>query len=258
MFNTHRRLRSLTAAAFIAAGLPAASVSARPAPPGRPEMPGARPSSGHDRLASMLANKVRDTLEWAKTSAKAAAEATVYKYRLNNYRIARDRLRDATKKITELEETMGPSHEQVVALRQEWSATNAEVLQVTAEIRAVVLADEQPPVDVYKGKDKSRLASMVSAAWKKEYPADQVLGLRFHAAGWQTTKNRRWNDAVRTWQYTDVSALAVSVLVKADDKSADVFVAFVNKDNKDGSLNVGVHTKFGDTVVREVLLSKIK
>ena len=115
--------------------------------------------------------------------------------------------------------------------------------------------DEARPEDVYGGSDKDELLGMVKKAWMKKYPKDKLLGVHFHQKNWKRNKNKRWNDAVSKWQYTDVSVLPAKVVVKSDNKLATIFPAFVNKDNMDGSINIGVNTKKSNYVVKQMLVS---
>ena len=125
-------------------------------------------------------------------------------------------------------------------------------------MREKLLADAKAPQDVYKGADKAKIKNMISSAWKKAYPEDQILAIRFHNADWKRTKTKKWNDAVKEWQYNDVSSLGVSVIVKADEKVATIYAAFVNKDHISGTMNTGVATKTSGYVVKEMLIANLK
>ncbi len=114
---------------------------------------------------------------------------------------------------------------------------------------------EKRPQDNYSGGDKGDLEKMIRSAWSKKYPNDQIMGIHFEAKDWKRTQNKRWNEAIKGWYYTDVSVLVAKVVVKTDNKVATIFPAYINKDNKDGSLNTGVATKTSEYVVKQILIS---
>lgn len=54
-------------------------------------------------------------------------------------------------------------------------------------------------------------------------------------------------------------ALAASVIVKATEKIAPLFPAYINRDNLEGGdLNVGVETKSSEYVIKELLVANVK
>ncbi len=114
---------------------------------------------------------------------------------------------------------------------------------------------EARPEDKYTGSDQKTLEKMVRDAWSKKYPDDYIMGIHFYSDEWKTTKNKTWNSAINSWQFTDVSVLPVKVVIKTDPKVATIFPAFINKDNMDNSINAGVATKSREYVVRQMLVS---
>ncbi len=115
---------------------------------------------------------------------------------------------------------------------------------------------QQTPPDIYAGADKEKFRSMISSAWKKKYPQDKVLGIRFHSDHWVRNSNYK-ADAVSIYK-SDTSVLPVSVVVQRDDKIATIFPAYINKNNLSGAISAGVNTKKKGYVVKEMLLSNWK
>lgn len=216
-----------------------------------------RPGKGPDRIVEMRIKKARTILESAKQDADRANQVTMENQKINNYNIAVGKLRTFTKKVEEIEGMTGPNDPRVAELTKDYEVTKKYVYDACADIREKVLADQKAPEDIYKGSDKKKFKKMIMAAWKKAYPNDDIYDIRFHSAGFKRTRTKRWNDAVNQWQYNDVSALAVSVIVKMNKDIATIYPAFINKDNQDGSINTGVHTKFGGYVVKEILVKNL-
>ena len=115
---------------------------------------------------------------------------------------------------------------------------------------------EPTPADVYSGADKSELGKMIEKAWKQKYPGDTVLGLRFHMKNWKRDANLKANST--SVYATDTSVLSVSVMVKDGDRHVLIFPAYINKDNLDGSINIGVDTKKSQYIVKKMLLKNWK
>lgn len=113
---------------------------------------------------------------------------------------------------------------------------------------------EKRPEDKYKGADLAELEKMIRKDWSKKYRKDEIMGIHFAAADWKRTQNKRWNEAIKGWYYTDVSVLPAKVVVKTDDKVATIFPAYINRDNTDNSLNTGVATKTSEYVIEQMLI----
>jgi hypothetical protein len=122
-------------------------------------------------------------------------------------------------------------------------------------LREVYLQEVKAPADIYNGADRGRIESAIRSAWKDAWPSDAILAIRLHSASWHREKDRRWKDASKSWQYTDVSALPVTVIVRTDEKIATKYVAYMNGDNESGQLTPGVHTKAGGYLVEEMLIA---
>jgi hypothetical protein len=113
---------------------------------------------------------------------------------------------------------------------------------------------QKRPKDKYKGDDAAELTAMIKASWSQKYPKDKIMGIHLSAADWKRTQNKRWNEAINAWQFTDVSVLPAKVVVKTSDKIATIFPAYINKDNTDNTLNTGVATKTSEYVINQMLV----
>ena len=216
-----------------------------------------RPGKGPDRIIDMKIKKAQQLLESAKLDADRASQSTVQNHKTNNFNIATGKLRSFTKDMEEIENMAGPNDPRLAELTEMYEATKKHVFTACADIHEELLAQTKAPENEYKGSDRGKLKEMIMSAWNKAYPNDHIIDVRFHTAEFKRTKTKRWNDAVNEWQYNDVSALAVSVIVKMDDRVATIYPAYINKDNQDGSISAGVHTKFGGYVVKEVLVKNL-
>ena len=211
-----------------------------------------------NRRAALRAREVSSMLERARASADRAAATDVERFQRNNYEVALNMLRQAGKKIGELAELAGPNDPLVAKARKAYAETKAYVDSKCATIRAKVLAETRAPKDAYRGRDRKKFERMVVKAWREAYPEDKILDVRFPSSNWKTTRTKRWNDAVHQWQYTNVSALPVVVIVaNPDGKTATIYPAFINRDNQTGEVFAGVHTKYGGYVIEEMLLKNL-
>jgi hypothetical protein len=121
-----------------------------------------------------------------------------------------------------------------------------------------LLAATSAPVDLYTGADKEEIRDMVTQAWKKKYPKDDILGVRFPNKTWVRDSVWRWSSADKGWSNNDTSVLRLAVIVKTDKTVATIYQAYVNRDNASDSVNVGVDTKGNEYVVEEMLLENWK
>lgn len=133
-------------------------------------------------------------------------------------------------------------------------AGRKELVGVKKDLQETMLAETSAPNDVYSEKDKAAIADAVSKAWKKKYPKDDILGIRFPNKAWVRDSIWRWNGATKSWYNNDTSVLRLNVVVKTDAKIATIYQAYVNRDNNSETVNVGVDTKGSEYVVSEMLL----
>ena len=99
---------------------------------------------------------------------------------------------------------------------------------------------------------------MIRDTWAKEYPNEKIELIRFHAANWHNTQCWRWDSAGKSWNWNDTDVLPVKVVVKnPDGKTANVYMAFCNRNNVSKARNAGVQTREG-YVVETMLVENIK
>ncbi|PCJ61858.1 MAG: hypothetical protein COA79_06065 [Planctomycetota bacterium] len=120
-----------------------------------------------------------------------------------------------------------------------------------------LLASVETPQDVYSGGDKSKLLGLVKSTWKKKYPSDNILGIRFHHANFVRKTSRKWNNS--GWYTIDSSFMAVTVIVKKNDIIAMLYPCFINKNHmKSDLLTIGADTKKGSYVIKKMLMKNLK
>lgn len=123
------------------------------------------------------------------------------------------------------------------------------------EVRKATL-NEPPPKDVYAGKDKAELKSLVAARWKERYPGEDVVAIRFDKESWERVKNRNWVENGKYWQNVDVSTLTVRVIVRKDAETATIHGIYVQRDNDNPGKGAEVGRK-GTFAPRDVLLALV-
>jgi hypothetical protein len=145
--------------------------------------------------------------------------------------------------------------QKIKSLKTAHAAAKAKVNGQISRHRQAVLASTRLPDEVYTGSDKESLRTGVIRAWRKAYPNDEVLMVRFNRTKWE--RSTEWKQNSVQWYKTDVSALAVRVVVKHSATTARLYVAYINKNHMKGSQDFGVRTKNGGYVVNEMLLSNL-
>ena len=133
----------------------------------------------------------------------------------------------------------------------------ARIARAEAELGELVLAAARVPGEKYDGSDKEQLRRRILEAWKKKWPADEVLATSFHMKEFDRSVEWRWQAAESSWYKSDHSVLAVTVVVKTDGRIATTYPAYVNVDHVDGTSDIGVNTKTGEYVHRQVLLENL-
>jgi hypothetical protein len=84
---------------------------------------------------------------------------------------------------------------------------------------AIIEANELPP-DTYAGADKAGLIQRATDAIKKQNPKAEVLAVRIPKSQWE--RETKWRYENREWRKIDRSRLQAEVIVKRDDKIAEV------------------------------------
>ncbi len=149
------------------------------------------------------------------------------------------------------DETAVKCSKEVDGLQADYKKKEAALIKATAR----VIVD---PEDKYTGGDRETHRKAILAAWKKAHPTDKVLKVAFPNAAWKMNRNSRWNSATSTWQHTDKSYLVLAVVIQKDAKTATIYPAYVNKENRTGEIIYGVDTKGSGFVNDDLPLSKVK
>ena len=140
---------------------------------------------------------------------------------------------------------------EIQSMREEMLRREAALIKATARV-------VKPPVEAYAGADRETLRAALLKAWTGLYPKDSVVKVVFNHPEWKINRFSRWNDTQSQWDHIDKSFLEASVVVKKNVDTAQVFAAFVNKDNRTGTLSYGVDTKGSGFVVDELPLADVK
>lgn len=205
-------------------------------------------------FAKAYPERYKMRIDNAKESAKQAVEFKTPGY----YRASLTQLEWAEWMVTILVAFNGDKDPTALACSKEINALKADYTAKEAAMRKATARVVKDPVEVYNGGDKEALRKGVLAAWTKAYPNDKVIKVVFDQAAWKQNRRSRWNDATSEWHHINKSFLELSVVVQKDAKTAQIFAAFVNKENASGAISYGVDTKGSHFVVDELELSKIK
>ncbi len=169
----------------------------------------------------------------------------------------RQMMEQAQRQLTVVEGFLGEDDKRRKSLAQRLSATKSTIAKLEKSLEKEITAANRAPQDVYGGDDKNKLRTEILTAWKKKWPDDEVLGLRFHQGEFTRTVKWVWSKGNKAWQKVDRSVLATTVIVKTSPEVAITYPAFVNVDNLSASRNVGCHTKGSGFVQRTMLVKNL-
>jgi hypothetical protein len=168
-----------------------------------------------------------------------------------HYRSALRELETAEWMITILVAFNGDKDAAAIKLSSEVTTLKEQLLQAEKALAEKTKRVPVAPLEKYTGSDLDSLRQQVEQAWKKAHAKDKVLKVVFNHAEWKTNRLSRWNGATNEWQHVDKSSLELSVVVEKDAQNAQVYAAFVNRDNQTQAITVGVDTKGSHFVVDE-------
>jgi myosin heavy subunit len=105
-------------------------------------------------------------------------------------------------------------------LKAKLDQAREDVKKQEASLADVIIAANAMPDDKYSGPDKADLVKRATDAVKKQNPKAEVLAVRFASGKWQ--RDTKWRYENREWRKIDRSRIQAQVIVKRDDKLAEV------------------------------------
>src|SRR5207253_1419127 len=87
---------------------------------------------------------------------------------------------------------VGEKDEKTIRVRANFDAESAKIEKLKDSLKDEILASTKTPPDLYKGADKAKLDAMVREEWKKLYPKDELLGVRFITPEWNRKNGATW------------------------------------------------------------------
>lgn len=154
---------------------------------------------------------------------------------------------------------VGEKDEKTVRVQAAFNESSKKIETLRSSLKEEILASTKTPPDVYKGADKATLKSLVEAEWKKLYPKDQLLSVRFITPEWKRSSGATWSSAFKSWEDFDHSDMTVRVVVKNDNKLSTLYWVYLTKDHKSNDLvSANANTKGGTYVVEEMLTSNFE
>ncbi len=171
---------------------------------------------------------------------------------------ARKQLEKAAGMVQVLAGFNGAEHEAVVAYGKNLEEASARIAAKDEAFRKSVVDKVEMPRESYSGADVEALREAIRSAWTAAWPGDEILAVRLHSNSWERTERASWDRGAKSWSFSDTSVLPARVVVKKDDRTATIYMAYVNRDNASGSVNVGVRTKKPEYVIQDLLIEKVK
>ena len=202
-----------------------------------------------------VADSEKDVPALLKAAEEMAAKAAAEKKPAFFNGGVKQKLDQALEKTALCEALLGKDNAKGASLRKQCDEAKGRIDVQMESLKEQILVDARAPKEEYSGADKEEMRKRIQEGWKKAYPQDELLEVRFPRPWDRKTEWRFVGDAL---QKSDMSYLYARAIVKTSDKIASVYVAVVNKDHMKGDfISLGVHTKKGAWVVDEVLLSNL-
>lgn len=208
--------------------------------------------------ANAFAGKFKEDFDAAVGKADELADKAIQMKGPGLFDGARKQLEKASAMVRVLAGFNGAEHEAVAVYAKKLEEASARIAAKDEAWRKSVVDRVEMPRDAYAGADKEALREAIQAAWAAAWPDDRILAVRLHSNSWERTERASWDRGAKAWSFSDTSVLPARVVVAKDDRTATIYMAYVNKDNASGSVNVGVATKKPEYVVQDILLEKVK
>lgn len=106
------------------------------------------------------------------------------------------------------------------ALGKEVEQLKADLKKAEHSLKAAIIAANKLPEDRYRGDDRATLEKKVADTWKKIEPEAEVLMVRLPNEKWK--REVLWRNQTGTWYKIDRSRMQAQVIVKHDDKLAEI------------------------------------
>jgi hypothetical protein len=154
---------------------------------------------------------------------------------------------------------VGEKDEKTVRVVANFNENGKKIVALRDSLKEEILASTKTPPDLYKGADKAKLKGLVEEEWKKLYPKDELLGVRFVTPEWKRKSGANWNAGNKAFEDFDYSELIVRVVVKNDAKLSTLYWVYLTKDHMSNDLiTINARTKGGVYVVEEMLTSNFE
>jgi hypothetical protein len=105
-------------------------------------------------------------------------------------------------------------------LKEKLEQTREAVKKQEASLAGAIVEANPLPPDTYAGADKAGLIQRATDAVKKQNPKAEVLAVRIPKSQWE--RETKWRYENREWRKIDRSRLQAQVIVKRDDKIAEI------------------------------------
>jgi hypothetical protein len=122
-------------------------------------------------------------------------------------------------------------------------------------LKEQILAETPTPADTYSKADKKQLREMVWADWKKRFPNEQVLAVRFFQNEWKRNTGWAWNAGDKSWNLFDYSEVFCRVIVRKDERLATLYYCSLRKDHTSGDATKVTAHRNDLFVVQDMLLA---
>jgi alpha-D-xyloside xylohydrolase len=145
-------------------------------------------------------------------------------------------LQHAQRQLEVLTGMLGPAHAVLQGARAAQQRALHLLGRLDGEAREAVVRANVPPGDGYAGADRAELVKNFRNVWAKNYPADEIVGVRIPAVGWERFAGWTWAGQAEGWQRYDYSEIRGQVGVALDARHVAVYEVTCLKNHPDEGL----------------------
>jgi len=141
-------------------------------------------------------------------------------------------------------------------LRQAFDQRQADLKQRAKSLEQLIIKENQPPSDNFRGEDRQKAIDTAIDAWKHQEQDFEVLGAAIPAEAWERQEKHYFSGSVNAntgdvsgeWSKQDRSRLQVQLLIAVKDQPtlAKIIPVNVYKDHMKGETMIGTPFFAGD------------
>ena len=137
---------------------------------------------------------------------------------------------------------LGPEAE-VKRLRQAVEKATGRLEAAIEKSSAAIVGANRAAPNAYAGADKAELEAWLATRWKKDFPKEAPLAVRFTDEAFTRKQGLEWNDGKSRWEKVDESFIRIEIIVPGGEGEAVRVPGFLYRLHMEGNKLALVHHK---------------